>query len=408
MHHAPLTYPPLKGLARRASLRFLQQFGRVPQFVVAAPGRVNLIGEHTDYNGGFVLPMAIDRHVVVAGDAPSNGDATATVRCLSGEFDELVTFPASTELEPGATGWSCFVRGVVACLLRSGLSVPAFDCAIESNLPMGGGLSSSAALEVATATLIEAITGCNLDPLVKAKLCQQAEHDFVGMPCGLMDQLSSVFGRTAAVLLIDCEREVVRHIPLNGEVAVVVINSNVRHTLAGSPYADRRAACYRGASRMGVPSLRHATIHRLESLRDQLDETDFRRARHVISENQRTQAAADAISRSDWVTVGELMYESHVSMRDDFEISCPEIDTLVETARAIGRDGGVYGARLTGGGFGGSTVTLVRTDVASKIAEQITDYYRRHAGIEAAWFVPQAVAGAGVLFSGSTVATLVR
>jgi galactokinase len=397
MQHARQDHPSLNQLADRASLRFEQRFGRTPGVVVAAPGRVNLIGEHTDYNGGYVLPMSIDRYVVMAGDRSPGGASEKRIRCCSGAFEDMASFDVTAEPGPDDPKWSNFVRGVAACMLKIGLDVPGFDCAIESDLPLGGGLASSAALEVATATLIEALLGQCLNPLQKARLCQRAEHEFVGMPCGVMDQIASAMGSSTDALLIDCEREQVRYIPLSDEVSVLVMNSNVRHMLAGSPYADRRSTCHRAAEKSGASSLRHVTLRQLEANRDRLDALEYRRARHVITENERTLAAAEAISRRQWVAAGELMYASHASMRDDFEISCPEIDALVDAARRIGASGGVFGARLTGGGFGGSTVTLVQADKAVPIAEKLVEEYQCQFGGAPDWFVPRPAAGAQVL-----------
>lgn len=401
MPHARLDTSSLSQLAERASLQFEQRFGRAPRAVVAAPGRVNLMGEHTDYNGGFVLPMSIDRYVVMAGDAPTTGDAANRVRCYSHAFDETACFDVTADHRPGDPGWSNFVRGVVAGMANAWGELPGFDGTIDTNIPLGCGLSSSAALEAATATLMEALLGRNLDPSQKAHLCQRAEHEFVGVPCGIMDQLSSILGSPTDVLLIDCESEQVQRVPLSDDVSVLVINCHVRHTLASSPYADRRSTCHRVAEKLGARSLRHVTSHQLESFRDQLSPWEYGRARHVITENLRARTMAEVISNRDWHTAGALMYESHASMRDDFEISCPELNLLVEAAQRIGPTGGVYGARLTGGGFGGSTVSLVQTDKACLVAERLVADYQRQFGSIPDWFVPRPAAGARVL-SGPT------
>jgi galactokinase len=289
------------------------------------------------------------------------------------------------------------VRGIVAGMLKAGGDVSGFDCEIEADIPLGSGLSSSAALEVAVATLMEGLFGRPLDPTQKARLCQQAEHEFAGVPCGIMDQLSSVMGSPTDALLIDCDSEQVRFVPLSDDISILVMNCKISHSLAESPYADRRSACFRAAESMGVRSLRHASRHRLEAFRDRLSQPDYRRARHVITENERTLAAADAISRRDWIAAGALMFESHASMRDDFEISCPELDMLVDAARRIGRTGGVFGSRLTGGGFGGSTVTLVQADSACLVAEKLADEYQERNGSKPDWFIPRPTAGARLL-----------
>ncbi len=383
-------------ITAQSAARFATLFGREARWIVAAPGRVNLIGEHTDYNGGFVLPMAIDRHVVIAADVREGNHCT--VRCHSEAFDETVTFDATPSLAPAQPEWANYLRGVVAGMLREGVSVPGMDCVVESNVPLGGGLSSSAALEVATATLIEAVTGQWIRPLTKARLCQRAEHEFAGMPCGLMDQFTSTMGEAGTAFLIDCAAESARLVPIDAtQVAVLIIHSNVRHTLVNSPYAERRAQCRRAASSLGVSQLRDVSRSQLEALRDRLDPVDYRRARHVVTENERTEAAAAMLLTKDWTGAGDLMYASHASMRDDFEISCRELDLLVDLAQAVGRGGGVHGSRMTGGGFGGCSVSLVRTEAARTIAESIAHEYRGATGIEPAWFVTEPVAGARVL-----------
>jgi galactokinase len=269
---------------------------------------------------------------------------------------------------------------------------------VDSQVPLGGGLSSSAALEVAAATLLEAVAGRALDPVEKARLCQRAEHEYAGMPCGIMDQFSSALGAAGKLLLIDCRTETAELIPLDDpNVAVLVINTNVKHELTGSEYRERRAQCEEAARLLGVAALRDVTTAELESNQRKLKPILFRRARHVVGENERTLRAAAALQAGDWPLVGELMYASHESLRDDYEVSCPELDSLVEITRGIGHEGGVIGSRMTGGGFGGCTVSLVRAGRERELAERIGDDYRRRTGIEATAFVTRPARGAHLI-----------
>jgi len=398
----------LAALAQGAAHAFTQRFGGAPRWVVAAPGRVNLIGEHTDYTGGFALPMAIDRYVVIAG-APGARDtshATAAtsdaarprLRFHSAALTSSVDIPLDVRPEVGAPGWANYVRGVVAGFQQRALPVPALDALAVSDVPLGGGLSSSAALEVATATLLEAATGAVLERLDKARLCRQAEHDFAHVPCGLMDQMTAVLGDESGPLLLDFQAETARPVPLvDPAVGVLICNTNVRHALGDGQYALRRADCEEAARRLGVPTLRAATRATVEAARDALGPVVYRRARHVVTENARTLAAAEALTAGDLGEMGSLMYQSHESLRDDFEVSCAELDTVVEVARAVGQAGGVFGARMTGGGFGGCAVLLVRTDRVAAISQTLaTEYQRRH-GRALASFLSRAGRGAHVV-----------
>ena len=285
------------------------------------------------------------------------------------------------KVERGEPGWSNYVRGVIAGFQKPGKKVAGFDAVIESNLPYGGGLASSAALEVAAATLLEAMTGQALDPIEKALLCQQAEHDFAGVPCGIMDQFTSILGQENHALLLDCRSRTTTPVPMtNPDVTVLIINTNVRHKLAEGEYAKRRSQCEAAARVLKVAALRDATLEALEAARGQLDPVVFRRARHVISENERTLQAARAIQASDWAAVGQLMYASHASLRDDYEVSCPELDAVVEIAQEIGEAGGVIGCRMTGGGFGGCAVSLVKTDAVQRITRRLDAAYEKKTG----------------------------
>jgi galactokinase len=390
-------------LLRSATAIFAARFGGPPAMAAAAPGRVNLIGEHTDYNGGFVLPMAIDRQVVmVAAPAPPGGAARLRLWSV---WSETLQAEASIPLDGGPGPgdahlpghWTGYLRGVVAGLRAEGLAVPALDVVVVSDVPPGAGLASSAALEVATATLVEAATGSGLDPLARARLCQRAEQTFAGVPCGIMDQLVAVAGQAGCALLIDCQSEQWQSVPLPDDLAVLVTDTQVRHANSDGAYASRRAECEEAARLLGLPSLRLATVALIASAQGRMPPLLLRRAHHVAEENTRTVAAAAALRGGQSARVGALMYASHQSLRDDFEVSCPELDALVETAQEIGSGGGVLGARMTGGGLGGCTITLVERHRLDAVAAGMRAGYARRTGRDCMPFVVQAVDGARVL-----------
>jgi galactokinase len=383
-------------LAVQVAQEFAQTYGRHPRWIVAAPGRVNVIGEHTDYNDGFVLPMAIERYAVMAADKSADGKSMIQIRDVSGA--EPVLIDLSAPVKPGAPKWGNYPRGVVAGLLAAGINPGGLDVLLHSTVPLGGGLSSSAALEVCTATLLEAVTGKKLDPVQKALLCQKAEHEFAGVPCGIMDQFISVMGRENHLLLLDCRSRKTELVPVNDPtVQLLIANTNVKHELANGEYAKRRAQCEAAAKILGVPSLRDATAGALEIARGKMDDVVFRRARHVIGEIERTVHAAEGVRASNWPTVGQLMYASHASLRDDYEVSCRELDVVVEIAETIGVKGGVYGCRMTGGGFGGCTVALVKSEAVKSVSGKVAADYKTKTGIEAAIFVSRPAGGANIV-----------
>lgn len=387
----------LKQLADVVTEQFLRAYGESPRWMAAAPGRVNLIGEHTDYNDGYVFPMAIDRYTVVAAAPTAGNSPTVELRSSAGQAP--ATIDLAQPLKPGAKGqWQNYPVGVLAGWQARGLTLPGFKALVHSTVPLGGGLSSSAALEVATATVLEAMTGSKLDPVDKALLCQQAEHQFAGMPCGIMDQFISVMGQAGHLLLLDCRSRQVEQVPMSDpSVAVLITNSNVKHELTGGEYAQRRAQCEEAAKALGVPSLRDADAGALERARPRLTEVTYRRARHVLSEIERTLHAAEGVRASNWPTVGQLLYASHASLRDDYEVSCPELDALVDIAQSIGLAGGVYGCRMTGGGFGGCTVALVQADQVDAISQRLAAGYEKRTRIQPTLFVSRPSAGARVI-----------
>jgi galactokinase len=313
-------------------------------------------------------------------------------------MDETDTIRLRPPIDPGPVTWSSYVEGVVAGLTGRGWSPPAFDAVIQSSVPVGGGLSSSAALEVAIATLLEAICEKELEPVDKALLCQKAEHTFAGVPCGIMDQFSSVMCQADTLMLLDCRSQEVELVPFaDAGISVVIANTNVKHELTGGEYAQRRGTCEAVARVLRVDTLRDATMDRLLDAEGQLDAVQLQRARHVISEIDRTMAAAEAIQSGDWRTVGDLMYASHASLRDDYEVSCEELDLMVDMAADMGFEGGVIGSRMTGGGFGGCTVSLVRSDSADAFIASLHKQYEKETGIEPSIFATRPSQGAMIL-----------
>jgi galactokinase len=388
----------LQDLAGKVSEDFAKAFGRRPRWIAAAPGRVNVIGEHTDYNDGFVLPMAIEFFAVMAADRSSDGEKVVRIR--SSSQPQTAEIDLSAPLKPGEPKWSNYARGVFAGYLAKGFNPGGLDVALHSTVPLGGGLSSSAALEVCTATLIEAVCGKRIDPVEKALLCQKAEHDFAGVPCGIMDQFISVMGQENHLLLLDCRSRKTELVPMSDpSVELLIANTNVKHELGSGQYAKRRAQCETAAKILGVGSLRDASLSQLESGKSKMEEVVYRRARHVITEIDRTPKAAEYIRAGDWTKAGQLMYESHRSLRDDYEVSCGELDAIVEIAESIGQPGGVYGCRMTGGGFGGCAVALVKSSAVADISIKLAAEYKKKTGLEATIFGSRPASGATVIKS---------
>jgi galactokinase len=360
--------------AATARCEFTDHFRCEPTHVVWAPGRVNLIGEHTDYNDGFVLPMATGAGILLA----ARPRPDRTVRVWSRLMGESFELSLDEPIRKAPPPWSLYVRGVLAGLTARGLTLPGFDAVVTGDLPAGGGLSSSAALEVATATLGEALAGSAIDPIEKALLCQEAEHTYAGVPCGIMDQFAAVFARSGRLLLLDCRSRRWELVPLaSEEVAVLIINTMVRHELSGGEYALRRRQCQEAARLLGVASLRDVTADLVRAAESRLPDVNFRRALHVATENERTLSAAEALRRGDWAELGRLMYASHESLRRDYEVSCAELDVIVAIARELGERGGVLGCRMTGGGFGGCAIALVRFADLFRLGETFREEYLR-------------------------------
>jgi len=384
--------------AAAADALFAAVFGEVPSIRVSAPGRVNVIGEHTDYNGGFVMPIAIEKRTHVVGRVHAGGTLCRVVSTDTPD-GKVVEFQGTREaLRRGEPAWVNYVKGVVAQYIDDIPSPGAsFDIAVSSDVPLGGGLSSSAALEMAVAGFLEVGYGLRVDPKTRALRGQKCEHDFAGVPCGIMDQMISSCGQKGHALLIDCIPPFeTTPVPLvDSSVAFVVANSNVKHQLDGSEYPTRVRECKAAAAVIrkrfadasnteGEARLRGATMGELLACQDALSPLEFKRARHVISEDMRTLDAVEAFRRRDYATAGRLMIESHNSLRDDFGVSTVELDALVEIATSVD---GVYGARMTGGGFGGCTVTLVRADRAPALIKTLEVEYARRTGKQPTCFV---------------------
>ena len=414
----------LNQLVQTAADSFELKFGRPAKLVVAAPGRVNLIGEHIDYNDGYVLPMAIDRYTVFAGDITSSqqvaesaekqlnsAGSNSKIKSLENHPEEIATIFSSQQNQTiqisldGSTGldvgsWGSYLEGVISGFRDQKIKIPKFDAVVETNIPVGGGLSSSAAIEVAMATFLETLTGNILKPNSKALLCQKAEHQFAGMPCGIMDQFSSVFGRKDQVLLIDCLSEKVQYVPfLDSDLTILITNSKVQHQLADGQYALRKQQCKSALKKLGFTDWRQVSQKHLTQRKKLLSEVEWKRAKHVVNEILRTRQAANAFGESDWYWLGKLMYSSHQSLQEDYEVSCEELDHLVQIAKNIGPDGGVFGSRMTGGGFGGCTVSLVKKDFVEEVAVRIADSYRKLTGIECESFCSRPADGAKEVFN---------
>lgn len=374
--------------ATRAAFRELT--GRDPAGMWRAPGRVNLIGEHTDYNDGFVCPLAIDRHIIVAG-APRR-DGVLRVRSLDQpDVVEVATRPRSDAL----SGWAAYVAGTAWAIAEAGHAIDGgADLVIGSTLPAGAGLSSSAALECGTGRALAALHGVALPDRELARLAHRAENVFVGVPCGPMDQLASACGRAGHVLAIDIRELRISHYPFDLEAARLVlwvIDTRAHRKLRDGGYADRRAACERAAHRLGVAALRDIAFADLDAALARLDDPVLvRRARHVVSENERVVGATELLAAGRLVEIGPLLTASHVSLRDDFDVSCAELDTAVAAALAAG----ALGARMIGGGFGGSAIALVSESRAGAVADAVRASFAAHGFAPPSLF--RAVAAGGV------------
>ncbi len=358
-------------LQTKVTQEFERRFGVPPAFVVRAPGRVNLIGEHTDYNDGFVLPMAIDRAVWIAGRPRDDG------RFVAHSLDLDDTVECVLENIRRETGWGEYLKGVAWALQEAGYTLRGWEGVVSGDVPIGAGLSSSAAMELATARVFAVTSGFPWDPATMAKLGQRAENEWIGVNCGIMDQMISAAGKADHALLIDCRSLETQPVPLPPGTSVVVLDTATRRGLVDSAYNERRAQCEAAARFFGVPALRDVSVDQFQARADQLDDVTRRRARHVVTENDRTLQAVEAMRKGDAVELGQLMNASHNSLRDDFKVSCDELNAMVVCAQ---REDACYGARMTGGGFGGCAVALVRADAAQSFATTVAACYQESTG----------------------------
>ncbi len=368
---------------------FRSRYNSKPAFVVRAPGRVNLIGEHTDYNDGFVFPMAIDRAAWIALQPRKDTRVVAT----SLDFDETREFELS-KLEKNKEGWVEYLKGTAWALLDAGHALQGFDGVVTGDVPLGAGLSSSASIEMATARAFAAVSKLAWDPAKMALLGQKAENKWVGVNCGIMDQLISAAGVADNALLIDCRSLETQAVPLPKGTLVAVLDTATRRGLVGSAYNERRAQCEAAARIFHVRALRDVSSEQLARRASELDPVTLRRARHVVTEDERTVAAAEAMRRNDAARLGQLMNESHDSLRHDFEVTNDGLNVMVDEAR---RAPGCFGARMTGAGFGGCAVALVAADKAEAFVEQVASGYQKAMRLDPKVYVCHATNGAELL-----------
>jgi galactokinase len=358
-----------------------------------APGRVNLIGEHTDYNAGFVMPAAIDLSVY----ARISPREDRKLQIISDNFEDQVEIDLEDTASLAARGhWSDYPIGVAVMLERAGYRLRGARLQIRSDVPMGSGLSSSAAVEVATATALVANSGLDVDRKDLALLCQKAENEFVGARVGIMDQFVAFFGEAQRALLLDCRSLEYKLLPLPSQIRLVVCNTMVKHALASSAYNERREQCEAGVKYLAqfipnVTALRDVNYEQLQQYGRDLPDVVYRRCRHIVTENARVLAAADALERGELHRFGELMAESHRSLRDDYEVSCRELDLMVELASKVE---GVYGARMTGGGFGGCTINLLDADHVERFTRVVAEGYEQATGLKPEIYICEASKGA--------------
>ncbi len=339
----------------KVSQAFAARYGEGAE-LFASPGRINLIGEHTDYNGGFVFPGAVDKGIVAA-IRPNEG---TTVRVFALDLNEEAQFGLAENDKPEAS-WAHYLFGVCREVQKRGGVIRGFDALFAGNVPLGAGMSSSAALESTFAFALNELFGCGFDKFELARIGQSTEHNYCGVKCGIMDQFASVFGKKGCLMRLDCRSMEFAYFPCDPAAhgyRLMLLDSRVKHQLTGSPYNDRRLSCERAAKALGQEFLRGATMAELDAVRDQLSDEDYKRARYVIGEERRVLDVCEALEQNDYETVGRRMYETHWGMSRDYEVSCEELDLLVEVAEACG----VSGARIMGGGFGGCTINLVKEE----------------------------------------------
>lgn len=372
----------------RAVEVFTQQFGTRPTAAAFAPGRVEMMGNHTDYNGGYVLPAALDKGTAVVG-VPIVGDA---ITLYAADFSRQAVFSAANVAADPQNSWASYVLGVVQQLRQEGVAIGGFRAVIHSDVPGGAGLSSSAALEVATAYFLQQLFPYTRTPMQIARLCQRAENEFVGVPCGILDQFASIFGAQDSLLFLDCltlEHDTVKM--GRPDIAIVVCDSAVKHALTGGDYATRRGECMAAAKHFGKDLLREVSWEEFLARENELPENQRKRARHILTEDRRVLALREAVLAGDVDRMGQIYAEAHASNRDLFENSTPEIDTLVAIADSLP---GCIGAKITGGGWGGSTVNLVYENAVEEFSRQLASEYKDKVGRDAHVYPCRAARGA--------------
>lgn len=377
-------------LQERAVQAFRRIYGGAPDLVVAAPGRVNLIGEHTDYNDGYVLPIAIDRQVVMA--IARRDDRRVDLYSL--DLDSRAVFALDGIEHVTNQRWSNYQRGVAQMLLDDGYPIGGMSAIVTGDVPIGAGLSSSAAIEVSAAYAFKQLYDLDLDQVALALLAQRAENDFVGMRCGIMDQYISALGKSNHALMIDCRSLDYQLVPVPADVAIIVCDTKVQRGLVDSEYNARRNECETAAEVLGVAALRDVSPAMFEARQSELPQVVRKRARHIVYEDQRVLDSVEALQRGDLHAFGALMYASHVSLRDDYAVSCEQLDVMVELARQVD---GVYGARMTGAGFGGCTVNLVEPGRVKAFQQHVAPAYERQTGLKPAIYVCSVENGARAL-----------
>ncbi|MDX2163678.1 MAG: galactokinase [bacterium] len=387
----------LETLVSAESIRaaFTQQFGGEPTAIIRAPGRVNLIGEHTDYNDGFVMPMAIDRAVWVA--LRPRHDPYMVVHSV--DYAALAEISLTEMVRQHHPGWAEYMKGVAWAMQEAGMPLQGWEGVVAGDVPRGAGLSSSAAIELATARALVYVSGLAWNPAQIALIAQRAENEWMGVKTGIMDQMISASGQAGSALLIDCRTLETQPVPLPDGLAVVVLDTSTRRGLVDSKYNERRAQCEQAAAHFGVKALRDVTLAQLEAAQGQLDPLVYRRARHVISENARTLAAADAMRAGDTAALGRLIDASHDSLRDDFEVTDADKDALNVIVNCARAHPACIGARMTGAGFGGCAVAIVWGGEAVAFAAAVGADYQAQTGFTPALYVTTPTAGASVLFN---------
>ena len=362
-------------MKQRVSQKFAEVYGD-GAILFTSPGRINLIGEHTDYNGGFVFPGAVDKGIVAA--IRLNG--TDKVRAFALDLNESAEFGLNEEDKP-AQSWACYIFGVCREIQKRGGVIGGFDTVFAGDVPLGAGMSSSAALESTFAYALNTLYNLGIEKFELARIGQSTEHNYCGVKCGIMDQFASVHGKAGHLMRLDCRSMEFSYFPFDPTkhgYRLMLVNSCVKHELVGSPYNDRRASCERVAAVLGQEFLRGATMEQLEAIKDQISEEDYMRARYVIGEEKRVLDVCEALERDDYETVGERMYETHWGMSKDYEVSCEELDFLATVAKECG----VTGSRIMGGGFGGCTINLVKEELYDNFVATVTERFKEKYGHE--------------------------